>query len=162
MSIKQIAGGICLLLSLSLFAGCGGSSGGNGVAVTVIARLEAAPSGDKESTVIDRDAKATFVIEIRSDGEIDFAATAEAAWLAEITAMHIHRGAAGVDGGIEVDLLSGGISFNGITFTATGTLTIDPVLAEEIAANPAGFYVNIHTNRAPAGLVRDQLRVFVA
>ncbi|MHC4341210.1 MAG: CHRD domain-containing protein [Planctomycetota bacterium] len=162
MSIKQIAGGICLLLSLSLFAGCGGSSGGNGVAVTVIARLEAAPSGDKESTVIDRDAKATFVIEIRSDGKIDFAATAEAAWLAEITAMHIHRGAAGVDGGIEVDLLSGGISFNGITFTATGTLTIDPVLAEEIAANPAGFYVNIHTNRAPAGLVRDQLRVFVA
>lgn len=76
---------------------------------------------------------------------------------------HIHRGAAGVNGGIIID--TGLTPANGITL-ANGTLTnqtfanrqIDPVsLAQEIIDNPAGFYFNVHSALNPGGVVRGQL-----
>jgi hypothetical protein len=42
--------------------------------------------------------------------------------------------------------------------TATGTVTVDQGLANEIAGNPAGFYVNVHTGEFPNGAIRGQLK----
>ncbi|HEV8268893.1 MAG TPA: CHRD domain-containing protein [Thermoanaerobaculia bacterium] len=68
------------------------------------------------------------------------------------TAAHIHRGIAGVAGPVVV-------GFNP-TFSnglATGIVTTTPQLAAEILANPAGFYVNVHTPEFPGGAMRGQL-----
>lgn len=65
------------------------------------------------------------------------------------TAAHIHRGAAGASGPPVVDLIASALS--------NGTAPISAALAGEINANPAGFYVNVHTAEFPNGAVRGQL-----
>lgn len=69
------------------------------------------------------------------------------------TLAHIHRGAAGVAGPPVVDL--------NINALSNGTATISQSLANEIAGNPAGFYVNVHTNDFQAGAIRGQLAAAV-
>lgn len=66
-------------------------------------------------------------------------------------AMHIHKGAAGVNGPVTVTLDIK--SING----ANACVTAKAADAKAIMANPAGFYVNIHTPGAPGGAVRGQL-----
>lgn len=77
-----------------------------------------------------------------------------------LTASHIHPGVAGVNGGV---LVSFGLAPGEVSF-ATGsgsfnkqavTLTVDQ--ANSILANPAGFYLNIHTAANPGGVARGQL-----
>ncbi len=62
-----------------------------------------------------------------------------------LTGAHIHQGAAGANGSILVD-------FNA-TFMGTTTDTD----AGAIAANPSGFYVNLHNAAFPGGAIRGQL-----
>jgi hypothetical protein len=72
--------------------------------------------------------------------------------IAAPTNAHIHRGNTGVAGDVVVDFTP--------TFTsgtATGTKTITQALANEIAGNPSGFYVNVHTADFPSGAIRGQL-----
>ncbi len=64
-----------------------------------------------------------------------------------VAADHIHKGAAGVNGPVVV-------SFNG---ALAGCATADPALAADIAANPAGYYVNVHTAEFTGGAIRGQL-----
>lgn len=71
------------------------------------------------------------------------------------TAMHIHTGGAGVNGGVLVGL---GVATSG----GAGTLISDTVFAsttdrDSVLANPAGFYVNIHNASFGGGAVRGQL-----
>jgi hypothetical protein len=66
------------------------------------------------------------------------------------TAAHIHVGSSTVAGPVVVGLTAPnafGISF-GCTVNA---------VADAIAANPAGYYVNVHTVDFPAGAIRGQL-----
>ena len=77
-----------------------------------------------------------------------------------LTASHIHPGAAGSNGGVFVSLglTAGEVVFaNGSgSFTKRGvTLTADQ--ANTIMANPAGYYLNIHTAGNPNGVARGQL-----
>lgn len=69
------------------------------------------------------------------------------------TQSHIHTGAAGVGGGVLVPL-----DVDGFTGSSEGCIADQPAAAlNDILANPAGFYVNIHTSDFPAGAVRGQL-----
>jgi hypothetical protein len=77
-----------------------------------------------------------------------------------LTASHIHPGVVGANGGVFVSL---GLAAGEVTF-ATGsgsftkrgvTLTADE--ANSILANPANFYLNIHTAANPGGVARGQL-----
>ena len=67
------------------------------------------------------------------------------------TAMHIHAGAAGVPGGIVVDLTPV-LSGTKCVFTSTTT-------AKQIKNNPQNFYCNIHNGSFSAGAIRGQLEL---
>src|SRR5262245_20886123 len=59
---------------------------------------------------------------------------------------HIHQGAAGVNGPVVIDFSA----------QLVGGPIVDPDVAN-VLANPAGFYVNVHTNQFSAGAIRGQL-----
>jgi hypothetical protein len=68
--------------------------------------------------------------------------------VAAITDHHIHQGAAGTNGSVAVNFLS----------HYSGTLTISATLAAAIIANPASFYVNVHSVAYGGGSeIRSQL-----
>ena len=68
------------------------------------------------------------------------------------TAAHIHRGMRGEAGPVvlTLDAPTGGRS--------SGCLSVDRTLAAAIIAEPAAYYVNVHTADFPNGAVRGQLR----
>lgn len=65
---------------------------------------------------------------------------------------HIHMGAAGVSGNVVV-AFTPAINFTNFDSTgfAYGAVVVDPILAANITANPAGFYVNVHSVTYPNG-----------
>src|SRR6266540_2279122 len=90
-------------------------------------------------------AKGTAVLRIRKDaGLVCYRLHAESITL-PATAAHIHRGAAGVNGPVVVPFTAPAANGN-----ASGCVTADAALIDEILANPAGFYVNVHTTEHPA------------
>ena len=68
------------------------------------------------------------------------------------SAAHIHLGAAGVQGPVAV-----GLTPPGADGASSGCVTVARTLVAAILANPAGYYVNIHTSDFPDGAVRGQL-----
>ena len=79
-----------------------------------------------------------------------------------IFAMHIHRGARGVNGpvvidsnfGTAIDFTRGSYNlFRQNVVTSTDGLAV----VESLLANPAGFYVNMHSSVNRGGVVRGQL-----
>jgi hypothetical protein len=66
-------------------------------------------------------------------------------------AAHIHEGAAGVNGPVVVPFEAPA------TGLVKGCALVDPALAASIVNNPAGYYVNVHTEAYPPGAVRGQL-----
>lgn len=159
---RRLRGVTASLLIISLGACGGGSPTVPGpdpqpVVPVRLAVLKALLRGDLETVPVDADAQAAILIDLRSDGQLAFGCAVQQAWVGDVTAMHVHRGAVGVDGPPVVDLLSGGAAFSVATLAASDTLSIAPALAAEIAGTPGDFYVNIHTNAALNGLVRQQL-----
>lgn len=65
------------------------------------------------------------------------------------TLSHIHTGSAAVAGPVLVNFNVGTL--------ANGTTTITPEIANQINANPGGFYVNVHNAEFPNGAIRGQL-----
>jgi hypothetical protein len=97
-------------------------------------------------------AKGTAVVRIRRDaGLVCYRLTAQNVTLPTVAA-HIHRGGAGVNGPVVVPFTAPGA--NG---ASSGCATATPALIDEIVANPAGFYVNVHTTEHPGGAMRQQL-----
>jgi hypothetical protein len=97
-------------------------------------------------------AKGTADVRIRKDaGLICYRLHAENITLPS-TASHIHRGAAGVNGPVVVPFTAPGAGGN-----SSGCVTVAASLIDDILANPAGFYVNVHTQEHPAGAIRAQL-----
>jgi CHRD domain len=68
------------------------------------------------------------------------------AGIADVSAAHIHTGAAGVAGPVVIDLPA-----------TAGCVTADPALLSAIVAGPAGYYVNVHNADHPKGALRGQL-----
>ena len=77
-------------------------------------------------------------------------------------AMHIHRGSPNVAGPVVLDSTFGSPVTSGpgnatfvrrAEFVSTAQLNV----IEEVLADPAGFYVNIHTASAPGGILRGEL-----
>ena len=95
-------------------------------------------SGRAEITIVDATDNICYDINVRN--------------IAPATAAHIHRGAPGMDGPPVVTLEAPADG------DSKGCISAPGALADEIEANPAGFYVNIHNAEFPAGAVRGQLQ----
>jgi CHRD domain len=69
---------------------------------------------------------------------------------------HIHVGRRGVSGGVVVGFFQGQLpdTLNAVA----GCAPANPADVDAIAANPSGFYVNIHTTDFPDGAIRGQLK----
>ncbi len=78
----------------------------------------------------------------------------------EINIGHIHKAAAGANGGVVVN---SGLAKGELTLTAgAGKInktqpTVDGVLATDIIANPASYYMNWHSTLNGGGVLRGQL-----
>ena len=86
---------------------------------------------------------------------VNYTITANA--IAAPTAQHIHSGVAGVNGPIVVNLPGTWTGSGNGPWTLVGSTTTDAATAAAIAANPAGFYVNVHNADFPGGAIRGQL-----
>ncbi len=76
-------------------------------------------------------------------------------WVHDIdppTAAHIHIGAAGESGGVAVPFNAPGEEGEW-----QGCVSADPATVQQIVANPAGYYVNVHNQTHPSGAIRGQL-----
>ena len=71
--------------------------------------------------------------------------------IGNVTAAHIHRGAVGVNGPPVVTLDPPDDN------DSNDCDVVSDTLVAEILANPAGFYVNVHTADYPNGAIRGQL-----
>ena len=97
-------------------------------------------------------AKGTAVVRIRKDaGMVCYRLHAESITL-PATAAHIHRGGATANGPVVVPFTAPAANGN-----SDGCVTAAPALIDEIIANPANFYVNVHTTEHPGGAMRAQL-----
>src|SRR5439155_19436075 len=94
-------------------------------------------------------ATGTAVVRLRPDaGMVCYRLHAANVTLPTIAA-HIHKGAAGANGPVVVPFTAPGADGN-----SSGCVTADATLIADIAANPAGYYVNVHTKEHPAGAIR--------
>ncbi len=94
-------------------------------------------SGSAEFTSVDSTDNVCFDIKVRN--------------IEPATAAHVHRGATGVAGPPVITLQA---PTDG---ESKGCISVPGALADEIEANPAAFYVNIHNARYPDGAIRGQL-----
>ncbi|TDO30605.1 uncharacterized protein DUF3455 [Kribbella sp. VKM Ac-2527] len=103
--------------------------------------------------VNDPDGRATAVVRIKGD-QVSYAVR----WqnISAPKAFHIHQGAAGANGGIKVDFLGSDIPA-GVQAVTGSVKVADQALLDSIKANPAGFYLNLHTAEFAGGAVRGQL-----
>lgn len=99
-------------------------------------------------------------------GTVDFNITAQFSDAFTVTGLHIHDGAAGVNGPVRID--SGLSGTNTLAVTAgrnlvqrSGQVREDNTAAiatlQGMLANPGNYYVNIHTTINPGGMLRGQL-----
>jgi CHRD domain len=94
-------------------------------------------SGTAEITVANAESQVCYELDVQG--------------IAPATAAHIHRGTAGVAGPpvVTMEAPTDGSS--------DGCITVPQNLADEIEANPAVFYVNVHNAEFPEGAIRGQL-----
>lgn len=152
-------GTLCTLIALTLMLvggvaaaplHAGAAQQGSGPSVTLMANLTGAAqveaAGDPNGT-------GTAMVTLNTDtGEVTFDVSYSNIKL-PAAAAHIHRGAAGVAGPVVLPFWAEPQN----TTTVRGTSTADVALVKEIAANPAGFYVNVHNADYPKGAIRGQL-----
>jgi hypothetical protein len=97
-------------------------------------------------------ATGSAVVRIRKDaGMVCYRLHAANVTLPTVAA-HIHRGDSSVNGPVVVPFTAPGADGN-----SSGCTAADASLISDIVANPAGFYVNVHTKEHPAGAIRSQL-----
>ena len=100
----------------------------------------------------DTDGTGTAMVRLRAgEGRLCFKITVGNIAL-PATGAHVHAGAAGVAGPIVVPLAAP--DANG---TAQGCVNVSRALVSQILANPAAYYVNVHTTDFPNGAIRGQL-----
>ena len=99
----------------------------------------------------DADGSGSASITIDTDtGEVCWELSVEN--IGDVVASHIHVGAEGESGGVVVPL-----DVDGFSGTSEGCVDASDADLAAIVANPAGFYVNIHTAEFSGGAIRGQL-----
>ncbi len=102
-----------------------------------------------------------------TSGSVDFSADYNFQVAVTITGMHIHQGTASVAGPVVVSSGLGGTNTIAVAAPGTGSVfeqapfggaaAVSVATIQGILANPAGYYLNIHTTDNPGGAMRGQL-----
>lgn len=143
-------------------------------AETVYFRAVLLPSNEVPPANIDASGAATIIAHaVRDeagqviDGSVDFLVGYQFPGAQTFRGLHIHTGAAGVNGPVTIDT---GITAANPVVDATGRGSINrqaQVRAGDQAAlatlrgmleDPSGYYVNLHTSEFPGGAIRGQLQ----
>jgi len=110
------------------------------------ATLVATLTGAAETAGGDADGSGTFTVDIDPTSG-DFCYTLTGTNLGKVSMAHVHSGAAGADG---PPVLT-------ISVVSDECIAAEPAVLQPIVDNPAGYYINIHTDEFPKGAVRGQL-----
>lgn len=142
-------GGLALFLTL-LTGGCSSGSGpasDGGSTLTIELRF----SGDNQVPPVSSDASASGSLSVdRDSGALSGTLSVSGVTL---TAAHIHRGAAGISGGVVVGLAQSGSDPDDWQVPSGSQLSADE-LAELLAGT---LYVNLHSAAHPTGELRAQI-----
>lgn len=162
MKLALVAAAACLLLacgraaptSPSTVNGSGGSTdvvivdnadhGGRALQATLTGAAEVPGPGDVDGTgMFDLSA---------NTGQAELCYALRAYNVGTITSVHLHRGAAGVDGDqlFTLALPSAGYSRDCVD-------NLDRDVIHDILAHPASYYINVHTDDFPSGAIRGPL-----
>jgi hypothetical protein len=109
--------------------------------------------GTNEVPANNSTAVGSFRISIDPANNVDYEVNIGA--LTNPTLAHIHTGVAGTNQPPIVNLATSSAQF--VNGRVTGSIAVDAATADAIRANPAGFYVNVHTAQLGAGEIRGQL-----
>jgi hypothetical protein len=116
------------------------SIAGTNLAATLAGPSEVPGPGDADGT-------GTATLTLAADGRV--CATITVGGLDTPTAAHIHTGAAGLAGPVLITLP--------LPTAAQGCVTATAAQVSQVLADPAGYYVNVHTTAFPNGAIRGQL-----
>jgi hypothetical protein len=135
------------LLSLTIGVAIAGAQGRSNV-------FRASMQGSNEKPPGPGQARGNFKVEFRN-GQACYTMSVIRLG-AKPVAAHIHKGAAGVNGPIVIDLKP---TFKGTSpRVSKKCVTAKASVVSAIRRNPAGYYANVHTPTNPAGAARGQLR----
>lgn len=120
-------------------------------------RAENEPNGASTSI-----AKGQAQVKVMADGTMEFLFTVNNRSGETFNRAHIHKAAAGVNGGIHWDFLEAGIPVASLSdqpsqLRGVARARTAAVLAD-LLANPELYYVNVHSTAFPGGSLRGQLR----
>lgn len=115
--------------------------------------LAADLSGANEVPAGDPDGHAAEVLRIQGN-QISYAIQWKG--IAAPTAAHIHLGAKGVNGGVEVPFFGAGIP-DGVNAVVGKVTVTDTALLTALRTDPGAHYANVHSAEFPMGAVRGQL-----
>jgi hypothetical protein len=131
------------LLIFAALAACGAP------ALAASTTLTATLAGANETALGNAEGSGTFKVE--ADAETgDFCYTLTAAKIGTPTMAHLHAGVAGKDGDVVVPLAVTGAG-------SDQCVAMEPAKLKPILADPASFYINVHTAEFPGGAIRGQL-----
>lgn len=158
--------GIAVITLALGVAGCGDDNNGNpaGPSNLTVLTVQLSPANEVPPvTNAENTARGTAVITInRSANTIDFSVSLTGFTpTSSVNVAHIHPGAAGVNGPVQVNtgLTPGTVTLNNGagTFSLPG-VQVSADIITQILANPQGFYFNVHTSLNGGGAIRGQLR----
>jgi hypothetical protein len=133
------------------------------LASNVVPAVSNAESGARGSATITFNVPRDATGKVIGAGTVDFAVQLAGFPVTSAgVAAHIHPGAAGVNGPVFVGVT--GLMATAPILMGDGTVSIifagsliTQAQAEQIVANPAGYYFNVHTPLNPGGAARGQL-----
>ncbi|MFE9443264.1 CHRD domain-containing protein [Streptomyces sp. NPDC006602] len=149
-AVAVAAGGIAATATPA--SASGGDSGGTVLAASLRGANEVPVDGGP--AVGDKDGAALQFVKVQGD-KVSVAVK----WrgTGKPTALHLHQGAMGTNGGIKVDFTDL-LDSNRKGRTVTGTVKVgDAALLDALTTDPGSFYVNLHTAEFPGGAVRGRL-----
>ena len=136
---------VAAAVTIGALAGGLGGAGAAGAADTLTAKL----SGKNESEGGQGSGTARLTLR-PNKGQICYRITLKGT--GQVLQGHIHKGGKGTDGAVYVPL------FEGATKQPKGCADATKKQIRAINRNPSGYYVNVHSEKHPAGVARGQLR----